>query len=150
MNPIRSLTEKIKKVVNGGFFFLLFFSLILIFSSNFASAQLGNWDDSLISGATKTDLYETDVATEGGAAATIAGYVGNIFSFITPLLSILYIAIIIWSGYEWMSASGSKEKIESSKKRMTNATIGIVIFAILYFLAYFFVSQFGTIAGYTI
>jgi len=61
-----------------------------------------------------------------------------------------YILRVIIAGYEWMTASGSSEKIETAKKRMKNATIGIFIFTMIYFIAYFFISNLARIAGYNI
>jgi hypothetical protein len=139
------------KIINftlrGRIIFLLCFLFILFFSS-VAFAQLGNWDENLISGATKTDLYKTDVGTEG-TAGTIAKYIGGIL-FIAPFLGFMFIIRIVMAGYEWMTASGNKEKIALAQKRIMNATIGVVIFATLYFLAYFFITKFAGLTGYGI
>jgi len=127
--------------------FLAFFLFVLFFAST-AFAQLGNWSNNLNTGAGETNIYKTEVGAEG-TAATIAKYVGAIL-YIAPFLGFMFIVRIVMAGYEWMTAAGNKEKIELSKKRMINATIGIVIFAILYFLTYFFVTKFAGVTGYTI
>jgi hypothetical protein len=139
------------KIINftlrGRIIFSLCFLFILFFSSA-AFAKLGNWDDNLISGAVKTDLYKTEAGTEG-TAGTIAKYIGSVL-FIAPFLGFMFIIRIIMSGYEWMTASGNKEKIALAQKRIMNATIGVVIFATLYFLAYFFITKFAGFTGYGI
>lgn len=139
--------REINKAIAGKMIFLALFLFVLFFAST-AFAQLGDWNNSLDTGAGKTDIYKTDVGTEG-TAATIAKYVGSIL-YIAPFLGFMFMVRIVLAGYEWMTAAGNTEKIELSKKRMINATIGIVIFAVLYFLTYFFVTKFAGVTGYTI
>jgi len=137
----------ISKAIGGKMVFLALFLFVLFFAST-AFAQLNNWSNNLNTGAGETKIYKTDVA-EGGTAATIAKYVGAIL-YIAPFLGFMFIVRIVMAGYEWMTAAGNTEKIELSKKRMINATIGVVIFAVLYFLTYFFVTKFAGVTGYTI
>ncbi|MDD5071282.1 MAG: hypothetical protein PHQ42_00935 [Patescibacteria group bacterium] len=108
---------------------------------------IGQWADELEKGVSKTEVYETGAVGEGGAAATIARYIGGIL-YLAPFLGFLFLARIVIAGYEWMTAGGNSEKIEQAKKRIKNATIGLIIFAIVYFLAYFFVKMFAGLAGY--
>ncbi|MFA4941178.1 MAG: hypothetical protein WC582_01090 [Patescibacteria group bacterium] len=137
---------KIKNFIfRGRIVFSLCFLFFLLFSS-VAFAKLGNWEDNLISGAANADLYKTDVGAEG-TAGTIAKYIGGVL-FIAPFLGFMFIIRIIMAGYEWMTAAGNKEKIALAQKRIMNATIGIVIFATLYFLAYFFITRFADFTGY--
>jgi len=137
---------KIKNFIfRGRIIFSLCFLFFILFSS-VAFAKLGNWEDNLISGAANADLYKTDVGAEG-TAGTIAKYIGGVL-FIAPFLGFMFIIRIVMAGYEWMTAAGNKEKIALAQKRMMNATIGIVIFATLYFLAYFFITRFAGFTGY--
>jgi hypothetical protein len=109
---------------------------------------IGQWADELGKGVSEAKVYDTGVVEEaGGASPAIAKYIGGILNF-APFLGFLFLARIIIAGYEWMTAGGNSEKIELSKKRIKNATIGLLIFAIVYFLAYFFVKMFAELAGY--
>jgi hypothetical protein len=128
--------------------FLLFSLLIMFFSAGLVFAQLGNWEDNLITGAAETNVYKTYVGAEG-TAATIAKYVGSLL-YMAPFFGFLFLVRVITAGYEWMTAAGNKEKIGLAQKRIMNATIGVVLFAVLYFLAYFFVSKFAGFTGYSI
>ncbi|MFA4833733.1 MAG: hypothetical protein WC619_02690 [Patescibacteria group bacterium] len=132
--------------------FLIFF-LFFAFALNISWAQaeepkIGDWGKNLDKGVSETGVYDTKLA-EGGAAATIAKYIGGVL-FIAPFLGFMFIVRIVIAGYEWMTAAGNIEKIQLSKKRIRNAVIGIVIFSVLYFLAYFFVKTFAGLEGYTI
>jgi len=130
--------------------FLFFILAFLIFVAPITStkAALDKWDDNLDSGASATLLY-TDVAEGETTQQRIARYVGGIFAF-APFFGIQYILRVIIGGYEWMTAGGNAEKIETAKKRIKNATIGIFIFVTVYFIVYFFVVNFARIAGYNI
>ena len=129
-------------------FFLALISLMFIVPISSTKAALDKWDDNLNSGATATLLY-ADVDESETTQQRIAKYIGGIFAF-APFLGIHFILRIIIGGYEWMTAAGNSEKIETAKKRMKNATIGIFIFATIYFIAYFFVTNLARIAGYNI
>lgn len=130
----------------------LVFCFFFTFALNISWAQsqrpnIGNWGNNLDKGVSGTGVYNTKV--EGGTAATIAKYIGGIL-FIAPFLGFMFIVRIVIAGYEWMTAAGNSEKIELAKKRIMNAVIGVIIFAALYFLAYFFVKTFAGLEGYTI
>ena len=126
---------------------LVFSFLFILMNMNLAEAGIGDWGGELEKGVSKTEVYETSAVGEGGTAATIAKYIGGIL-FLAPFFGFLFIARIIIAGYEWMTAGGNSEKIELAKKRITNATIGLLIFATVYFLAYFFVEIFARLEGY--
>jgi hypothetical protein len=54
------------------------------------------------------------------------------------LLSIIFIVLILYAGYSWMTAGGEEKKVEDAKGTITRAVIGLVIiiaaFAITYFV----------------
>jgi len=112
-----------------------------------AKTGIGQWADELEKGVAKTEVYNTGAVGEGGAAVTIAKYIGGILNF-APFFGFLFLARIVIAGYEWMTAGGNSEKIETAKKRIKNATIGLIIFAIVYFLTYFFIKTFAGLEGY--
>ncbi len=43
------------------------------------------------------------------------------------LLAILFVILIIISGFQWMTAGGNTDTITKARQRMTNAVIGLVI-----------------------
>ena len=109
---------------------------------------IGQWADELEKGASEAKVYDTGAVEEaGGASPAIAKYIGG-FLFWAPFFGFIFMARIVIAGYEWMTAAGNSEKIEIAKKKIKNATIGLLIFAIVYFLAYFFVKMFAGLAGY--
>jgi len=115
--------------------------------TNELKTGIGQWADELEKGVSETKVYDTSAVGKGGTAETIAKYIGGLL-FWAPFFGFIFMARIVIAGYEWMTAAGNSEKIEIAKKKIKNATIGLLIFAIVYFLAYFFVKMFAGLAGY--
>ena len=57
------------------------------------------------------------------------------------LLAIIFLIIIVFAGYRWMTASGNEESITKAKGMMTRATIGLVIVLLAYSITYFVFNQ---------
>ena len=136
------------KIATVLFIFFLFMAANTGLAQTETKTGIGQWADELEKGASETEVYDTGVVEEaGGASPAIAKYIGG-FLFWAPFFGFIFMARIIIAGYEWMTAAGNSEKIEIAKKKIKNATIGLLIFAIVYFLAYFFVKMFAGLAGY--
>jgi len=43
------------------------------------------------------------------------------------VLGLLVLVLIVFSGYQWMTAGGNEDQIATAKKRITNAAIGLLI-----------------------
>jgi len=66
--------------------------------------------------------YETSV--DQYSASAIAGTVVKAF---LGLLGIFFIILILYAGYNWMTAQGEEEKINKAKDTIKTAIIGLVI-----------------------
>lgn len=130
---------------------VLFSCFFLAANFNFVEAKITDWQTELDKGVTTTNVYNMEtVKTESNTAIAIAKYIGAILSTTSLGLGLWFIIRIIMAGYEWMTADGNSEKIETAQKRIKNAIIGALIFAILYLLAYFFITNFAALTGYKI
>jgi len=71
------------------------------------------------------------VGTEGGFATadetSLAKNLGLIVNTILSLLGVIFIILIVISGFKWMTASGNEKQVEDARKNITNAIIGLVI-----------------------
>lgn len=82
--------------------------------------------------------------TNGGYAAATESSVGEIVgTFVKAFLSILgiiFLILMIYSGYHWMTAHGDDQKVTKAKDTLREATIGLVIvvgaYAITQFVLY--------------
>ena len=51
----------------------------------------------------------------------------EIINVVLGFLSLLLVALLVFSGYQWMAAGGNEEQVTKAQKRITNAVIGLVI-----------------------
>jgi hypothetical protein len=61
----------------------------------------------------------------------------TIIQYVLGFLGIIFLILIITGGYQWMTAGGNEETIAKAKKRIINATIGIVIVLAAYVITDF-------------
>ncbi len=62
---------------------------------------------------------------------TIVGIIQVLLGFI----GIVFFILILWGGFQWMTSGGNEKKIEDAKKRLTSATIGLVLVLMSYAIA---------------
>lgn len=62
-----------------------------------------------------------------GPNASISTVVGSVISVALSFLGIIFIILIIYSGYNWMTANGNEEQVKKSTKTITRAIIGLII-----------------------
>lgn len=81
----------------------------------------------------------------GAGAGGISLFLNNLITLIYIIASVVFIFMILWSALEWILSGGEKEKISNAQKRLTNAFIGIVLFA----LAFAIIRTFGIFTGFS-
>lgn len=90
------------------------------------------------------DNYTTVERTtlgEGNFTRDPEKIVVNIIKQALSFLGLVFIIIIIWSGYQWMTAGGNAETVTTAKKRILNAVIGLIIVLAAYIIADFIISR---------
>lgn len=118
----------------------IFLSLLaVIFFSNFLfGAQPGQ-------ASTKSDIADqlNNTAKAGwgavptGANNSLAGIIQTVISAFLGLLGIIFIVLIIYAGFNWMTARGDEEKVTLAKETLTRAVIGLIIIVAAYSITYF-------------
>lgn len=94
------------------------FVLGVCFSSiSFAQAPAAQSVDLGLQFAQDTGLSTTDIRVT----------VANIIRIAMGLLGIIAIVLMMYGGFLWMTSNGDQSKVESAKKVLINATIGLVI-----------------------
>jgi|SRR3989344_1018916 len=84
------------------------------------------------------------VAEKSGAAG-ISLFLNNSITLIYTVAAVVFVFMILWGAFEWLSSGGNKESIDSARKRIVNAIIGIVLFAIAFAL----LKVIGVFTGFT-
>lgn len=63
--------------------------------------------------------------------------VATIIKTALTLLGILFVILMIYSGYQWMMAGGNEDAVKKAKSRIINAVIGLVIIIFAYSITAF-------------
>jgi len=61
----------------------------------------------------------------------------KIVNVVLQFLSVIFLVLILISGYQWMTSGGNEEQVTKAKKNLSNAVIGLVIILISWSIAYF-------------
>lgn len=78
-------------------------------------------------------------------SAGISKFLTNLVGLIYILAFIVLVLMLLWGGWDWMTSEGDKEKLDSAKKKLINAIIGIILFAV----AFAFIQVLGQFTGFT-
>ncbi|MBF8280518.1 MAG: hypothetical protein HW383_291 [Candidatus Magasanikbacteria bacterium] len=104
----------------------------------------------LLSGITAhAQTLEADITGQLGAVQSKTGLgdtplaetIGSIIRAALTLLGVILIVLIVYAGFLWMTAAGESEKIESAKKILKGAIIGMAITLSAYALTNFVVTN---------
>ncbi|MFA6099338.1 MAG: hypothetical protein WC750_00480 [Patescibacteria group bacterium] len=125
-------------------------SLLLVCSLGFfalpAKAQFNQ--------AQNTVNATTQAAGLASSSADLFTIIGRIIYVILGTVGVIFLGLLLFSGYQYMTASGDPEKIKTAITRIRNAVIGLLIivfsFAIVNFILGWLVgdqSIFGTSSG---
>lgn len=64
---------------------------------------------------------------ESTEANSLAGIVGTVIQAFLSLLGVIFLVLIIYAGFNWMTAQGEEEKVTKAKDTLTRAVIGLII-----------------------
>lgn len=78
----------------------------------------------------------------------IATRIGRGLSVFLGFLGVIFIVLIIYGGWIWMTARGNEEKIKKARELITEAIIGVVVIMAAYALTRFIVGRFGGAVGF--
>lgn len=75
----------------------------------------------------QTDDLSSVADTAGYGEASITEIIGRVIGVALSLLGIIFLILIIYSGYLWMTAGGDPKQVDKAKQVLINATVGLVI-----------------------
>lgn len=93
---------------------------------SFSYAQLTNLKDATPDSLQRGSVYDI----VGIIIQTLLGFVG-----------VLFIILVIYGGFLWMTAGGDPSKVQKAKDIIVKAVIGIVIIMASYAIVYTIISQ---------
>jgi len=91
-------------------------------------------------GAPSETYSQLDAAGGGagyGAARDPRAITSNIIRSVLSVIGILFICLILYAGFLWMTAGGNEEKVTKAKKLMYQSVIGLLIILTAYVVTVF-------------
>ncbi|HPF95005.1 MAG TPA: hypothetical protein PLR08_00440 [bacterium] len=92
------------------------------------------------SGSAQQELGKVQTAS-GLGTGDLSTMIGTIINVVLGFMGIVLLFYIILAGWEWMSAGGEKDGVETAKARIKNAVIGLVIIVSAYAISTFVIDQ---------
>lgn len=85
------------------------------------------------------------IGSDPTGAGGISKLLSNIITLFYSVAAIALLFMFIWGAFDWMTSEGDKEKLESAKRKIINALIGIMLFA----AAFAVIQILGQFTGFT-
>jgi hypothetical protein len=81
----------------------------------------------------------------GGAAsaqgAQLPVLIGRIIRVLLSLLGIIFVVLMVYAGFKWMTARGESEPIDEAKSTIRSAIIGLIIIFLAYAITGFVIDS---------
>ncbi len=129
---------------------VILISLILTFSFSIFSSVA-------ISAQNLTDAFKITNGNNNDpldVAASQAGYdtnrddikpfIGTVIQVALSMLGVIFLVLMIYGGYLWMTAHGNEENVTKAKDLITAAIVGLIIVISAYAISYFVINALGT------
>lgn len=107
---------------------------VLLSFFNIALAQSSMADILMSAGETGADFAP---ATK----ISVSEYIGSIIQYLLSFLGVIFICLIIYGGFLWMTAAGDSEQITKAKDIIMSSVIGLVIIISAYTLTYYILAN---------
>lgn len=102
------------------FFFSFLLGLLLLAPAT-TFAQFGGLDDS--NGNLNDVASSGTLSTNGNLVDIIGGFIRVALSF----LGLIFLILVLYAGFLWMTAGGNGDQIDKAKGLMINGVVGLVI-----------------------
>ena len=80
----------------------------------------------------------------GEGAGGISLVLNNLITLIYIIAGIVFIFMLLWGAFQWLTSGGEKEAVAAARGRIINAIIGIILFAV----AFTIIQIVGTFTGF--
>lgn len=121
---------KFKKII----LILFFIGLMFAVGDTVGATGLGDaFGKNLTDAATEAQYNTTDVQT----------IVAIVIRSILGLLGVIFLVLMIYGGFLWMTAKGNEQQVEKAKNLITAAIIGVIIVLSSYAISVFIIKLTG-------
>jgi len=105
----------------------------------------------LVVGAQTTGGLPTTYSSYGYndplGGVTVPQLIGRVIAQVLPFVGTLFLVMFLYGGYQYFSSQGEAKKVESARKTLTNAVIGMTIVMASYALTSYVITNLGKAVG---
>lgn len=139
----------------GKIFFLATIALMFLFLSPIKVLAEGSSEGSSMEAQNKASYFGIKpIAEKGGLTSnavsksgSVPALIGNIVGVALSFVGAAFFILILYAGILWMTAAGNAERVESAKKILIAAAIGLIIVLSAYAITRFVFSGLGVAGG---
>ncbi len=71
--------------------------------------------------------YGDDIGLPGSSNNNLPEIIANLVGYVLSFIALIAVIMIIFGGFQWLTAAGDDERISSAKRTISSAIIGLVI-----------------------
>lgn len=102
----------------------------------------------LVPAAAQASLINERFGTTFGlGTAGLESTVINIVQWILALLGLIAVVLILYGGFVWMTAAGNEDRVDTAKKIITSAVVGLVVVLLAWAIVIFVVQTTENVTG---
>lgn len=87
------------------------------------------------------------IKTAGKGGLPLPELIGGLINAFLSVLGLIFVVLVVYAGYLWMTAGGDVAKVDKSKKLLGQAVIGMIIVVAAYAIASFVVDRISDAAN---
>src|SRR3989338_6876402 len=132
-NLVMNRVERINLI---SFNFVLFCSVLFLSffpTANVKAESLLGWE--------KADTAATQAKYDTATETTFSGNIGFLIQAVLSMLGVVFLILMVYAGYLWMTARGEEEQISKAHEIIIAAVIGMVIVVAAYSITTFVVPK---------
>lgn len=99
--------------------------------------------------ARAVSIDTTTLGSLGLGTSDLKMTVINIINWVLGLLGIIAVIMVLYAGFQWMTAGGNEERIASAKKIISAAVIGLVIILLAWAIVNFVLATASNVTNAT-
>jgi len=81
--------------------------------------------------------------SEGTTQLSVNYIIGDVVLAALSLIGVVFLCLMVYAGYMWMTARGDEQKVTKAKDTITASIIGIIIVIAAYAISYYVISKLG-------
>lgn len=121
-----------KKITLISVFVSIFlFSILLGFHASIVNADDDNYG---------LDKAANEAGFDTSSSPDVYTISGQIIQYILSFVGVIFLILIIYGGFQWMTARGNEEQVTKAKNLMYNATIGVILILAAYTITYYVIN----------